>query len=295
MSHIKNKVNTVLWSTTKFLVGDTQIFVAANKVHGLLVAAGQVEPGDGAKRGWMKKYARAVNFYLIKRRDYFFTRIKVQAELYHDKHGVWLTPQQILACATRKTEEMEVFKFYWTNLLPVAAGGKLWENQKYYNLPSTMIHEEISGGKTKLFPGSHEAMIVLAFDNNEHRWPLQHKIKAAGGVDEDHPEYKESRNGKYTKQDLGQRKTGWSEEGLKTFNDYQKQVKEARSMPHYIEKEKEALKELREEKNIVCNDGLTQKKLNKRRKLRGNFDDFEAIVQNTAVVATAAEDSDVEV
>lgn len=285
LATIKRHVDIDLWMTTKFLVTPEDIDDACMDIMSMM----GLKLSGMEEACWIETYKAKMCGYLNKRRDYLFSELRKLTFIRYKETNVWPTAQDILACATRTTKDMELFKWYVDQVLAKVVSTKQWEPvHKYYKIPSAALHSEIKN-KTKLFPSGHEALIVLAFDNNEVRWPKQYEHKEAGG------EKELKMNGKYTKADTGQKTTGWNAEGLEKFTKYIEEIKTARKNPQYTALEKECLVQLRKDNGIVCRDADSQSRFNKRkRKFGEEMPITEVAKATTKYIKTKIEVSDVE-
>ena len=141
--------------------------------------------GDARRIQWIQKYGSYVKKCVNDAKSYVQGRLKESIkEFMEDKGRSLPTTDQILACATRTCTESDpdLFEWYWVHALGIL-GFKKWKKQVWlFDPPSTAKFNDC-GKMVKFFPTSSEAFLVLAFDNNQEKWPAIWKLKEEKGKD----------------------------------------------------------------------------------------------------------------
>ena len=158
----------------------------------------------------------------------------------------------------------QVFKWYWTKLLPCVAGSKRWsKNIRCYGCISS--HTFPDNTALKYITSADEALVAILYENCGQRWPFLAE-KAQG-----YPTYRvtpadradNKYNSAYSDTKAGQKKYGgWNETGRERFENLEKKFRVAKKKEHVKDLEKEILAIIQKEENIG-----TGKKKRKERKL----------------------------
>ena len=256
---INEVVKDKLWRICKFVSCPAEEEKAAQMVLDWLKVP-ETEGTQAEIDSWIETYKKPVKKALYACRNYLVSEMKKSAFKVLKEGNKLPTSEEIRRCATRNIPVLptdgsdpdeetlylrKLFKWYWEELLPRVVGATEWgKSVKYY---TTIQKAKRVSDKRALIPVSHEAMLVLVWENNYEKWPVlyEHTMKKK---DQKQPVI----NGKYTVTDGGQNEWGgWLPSGLTAYNKYKKEVKAARKNPKSLALEKQFLKLLREEQGII--------------------------------------------
>lgn len=260
-----------LWRCTKFISCPDEEDQAAYFVLKRM-GLGQVLKDETQTASWIETYKTPIKKAVFSRRNYVTSELKNKVAFKHflNKGRPLLSLANIIKCATRKIDpndddEMGMFMFYWTEILPKMVGSANWGKEtKYY---TTISKAKTKEDKPKrLITYSHEAMICVIWENNEKKWPELHEWKSK-------PENKgkdmPNMNGKYTITDGGQNEWGgWKAEGVEAYLAYGEEIKAGRKNPNCSQLEEITLQTLRISVGIDCVDHDTQMRRNRAKKRR---------------------------
>ena len=175
----------------------------------------------------------------------------------------------VLQCALR-TAPPEWLAWYWEECVGCVVGktGNFSKKQKYYHLLSKVPADH--DGSKYLLNASHEAMIVVVYENNFPKWK-----ELVEGLKKD-PNFKQDNaGGKWTTTDSGQNEyCAWDADGLQRYKDVlqlvQKDIKS--NWQERLDKEKVVFEILRKQQGIKCDDSRAKKKrkLSEKRALKAN-------------------------
>ena len=162
----------------------------------------------------------------------------------------------------RITRNRTIFKWYWTKLLPCAAGKNRWsKNIRCYGCISS--HSYPNNTDLKYVTTSDEALVAVLYENCGQRFPfLAEKADGAPtyqvtNEDKKNPRYQSA----YSDCKAGQKKYGgWYEVGRTRFEQLEKRFRVHKKKEHVQALEKEILAEIQEEENI----GMGKKKRKER-------------------------------
>lgn len=235
---------------------------------------------------WKEAYGDFVIEGLNKHRQYVQGLLRVPVLNFAEAHNGDIPTMEIMEkCLSRDIDvnnpvEMALFQWYWDKYLPEEAGnGHIFkESQRHYATISEAA--PLSDPNAKYMPSVGEALAVLMYENNRERWLHYIKLKKEYGHDmkvtpaiylPDKPKTDQYRGkpgeviirgdrmyvyefkGKFTVSDGGQAKYGgWTNEGLKRFQELKKMAKEGRAKPNCGEIEKLSLGELRAKKGLTA-------------------------------------------
>ena len=195
-----------------------------------------------------------------------------------DHQGQIPTLDDVYQCAMRnidhtKPEEMELFKWYGTDLLK-AVLGRSWDESVFNFAHISTATNKYDPGK-KLVRSSTEAFICLVYENNEEKYPAVYNyLKEFGRNAKIPPRNKENKGEllyktKWTDQDQGQKAfSGWSPESLVQFKKYSTTIKEAhkKNKKQLLKVEETLFNNLRIMYKIDCATVEEQRKQKRRRK-----------------------------
>ena len=291
---IRLAVKTKLFRTTKFVSSEGQCLQVAimTLAHMKTPDCFEVVEGKSAPTEQGKKLAQTYSAYILKllneTRQYASTQIKTAFFSRWDaaKEVLPINLKEFIKILQRDEDvDMELFQFYWDELLPKAEGfAKLWhEELRYFGLISTFAPED-APNKPYITP-STEAWLVLCIENCAARWPVLYKQKRdhpgekvvySKKAKEAKPGYKvmdTSTNkdfvGKYTTTDAGQKAFGgWSKEGLQRYKVLLNMCKQGRAKATTRALEQRVLDALREKHGITTGDWKSHSRM-----LRGGTGD----------------------
>jgi hypothetical protein len=244
---IRECIHKHLWALSKFVNGEqSQDKVAAKCLELLNIKEfnGQGEQYDADRAEWIKAYGPGVTAQLNTHRSYVQNRCREACIRWMDNHeGTLPSEELLLKCLERKIDlknddEVAVMKWYWDDLLAMAAGNaEDWNvDKRHYVLLSTGAPPK--NPESPYITPSTEAIAMTFIDNNRTRWPAlfaakqlypkAKEIRARAKVHEGTEEftwYKGRVGGvllcngekyltKYTETAAGQQEfTGWSKAG----------------------------------------------------------------------------------
>ncbi|MCA1800815.1 MAG: hypothetical protein LC650_05945 [Actinobacteria bacterium] len=208
------------------------------------------------------------------------------------------TPNLMLSFALRRVPEQnyELFKWYWTKALTKLVNSKKWCQEVYFY--TTILKAKFvpfDKNSKALFTVSHEAMVCLVWENNYEKWQEQKKWR-------DVPENKKKKMpiipGKWSSSTEGQAEWGgWSEEGLRKYNELKKAIrnnrkKEGEKLHAFEEK---FLRKLRVDAGIDCENHEQQQKMNRAKRRKLNADKPVGEIRVHKAVSTVDDEDEQEV
>ena len=225
-----------LFSNTKFIASEARLEHLTGVVLDQLPEA---KDFDKEKRdSWIITYKTAVKDGINDKRNYVQSQMKIATTKWMIKQDADLPALNLIyACALRKVkldnpEHAKLMKWYTDSILSCIVGSQGGWNAKtkYYKCISDAT---IPGMPDKpLFTPSHEAFVVLVYENCRDKWIARRKWYAENPSETRLPgrkdEWKEHEIyvTKYTNQDKGQATfSGWAPEGLQQFMKYRKAIK----------------------------------------------------------------------
>jgi hypothetical protein len=245
----KEIAKSKLWRNRKFIADHDEENKAAEFVLTLLNVPEM--KSKQAKASMIKTYKNQIKKTLYAHKSYVASEFKKVAwKILKDKKKL-PNADDILKCITRDIvtdDDMELFEWYWENLLPKMIGAKEWDTSvRYYTTISQATDGE--NEKDRLVSISDEAMCLLLWENCHDRWLVEFAW-------EENPlnagQKKPKWAGKFTNSQLGQQQWGgWKLEGYQAFNQYYKLTKTARKNANCIKVEKKCLQNLRVKNKIT--------------------------------------------
>lgn len=308
LTKVANITKTFLWQTRKFLTTPEEVTEGTAEVYDYYIGHDpKDDPDERKKNAWIAVFRDKVRESCNKRRSYLAQQLKKLAfDLLDDdkfcttvrledgtEKRILLSSQLVLECATRTIANLEIFKWYWNEVLPKIVEKNDWDTcNRYYNKPSKMMNKEL---KKKMFPSSHEAMIVVMWKNCEVKWVKQWEITKQAASDGRKVTKKEMKmNGKYSSSDKGQRDCGWSKDGLKEYNRIVNLIKDSRKTGIHKNLELLAYNSIRSDHNITQENQAEQNKVNRLRKRGFDQVTIDARADEFRHVSTIHEESDIE-
>jgi hypothetical protein len=311
---IKATVKRDIYRFVKFVDGPKQKDKIARKVFKLLHLE---KTHEGFEDSWVATYASLVCTELNLRRSYSQSEMKKTVQNYCNANGVDSLPtvEQILACATRKTEDMELFEWYWDKLLPNVVGTILFgTNVRHYKTISAAMTKDCP--RKRVVEPSSEAFVVLLFENCRSKWVNMVKYYDANpsekgkkngtqfrkkkkrnteGAEDDDPEGAEYAT-LYTDQDIGQCEFGgWSRAGLRRFTYLTKEIKashEEMGAENLQAKEKSCLDRIRTRLKLVCDDYESERRSKRKRRKNDGAEDAEQSEEEIETFVLSSSDDD---
>lgn len=178
------------------------------------------------------------------------------------------TSEEAVAQRAEHERLMNIFLWYWDDLLPACAGNIYWRDGIRRSQCITVANHE---GK-HCIPASTEAMTAIMYDNCSEKWASMWDKK------KEDPEYKipkkkedpdyEEMLPKYSDPAAGQSKYGgWSEEGLLKYSELVPQIKTSRQTTEAAQLERICLQMVKDRYGIKQGDApKTKKNRGKKRK-----------------------------
>ena len=290
MEEIKQVTQKELWRHCKFVQSDKQKRAVTKFVMAKMGLLNSMTDQD--QENWIHTYKDVPNAALNAKRSYAqsemkkkaFEWIKAKKDAGVDVDDRLPTVEMILKCALRQVEtdeEKEVFEWYWEDLLAAVVGVADWgPNTRHYTTITQAqvriedLHKTKSSDPETLITRSHEAFVVVLYDNCYGKWMAMHKYleENPGKKVADNPNAKTEYEGKYTDSKSGQKVfSGWKPDGLAKFNAVQAQIAQSRNSDspdgkeNILQVERDCLASLREKRGLQAPDAETERK-NKRRK-----------------------------
>jgi hypothetical protein len=290
-SKVEEVTKTILWRATKFMTCPEDLDTGVEKV----VVAGNFCDGmnQQMKDSFGITCATVIKKTINSARNYLTQELKkIAMKLFLEKDLPLPTTDVLLGCAMRQVHDdnKPKFKLYWTKFLRTLVEAKVWAKDIFYCTTPLRARMDPSDPKSlKLFTVSHEAMICVVWENNWQKWQDQcAHVKANGGKQPNLP-------GKWTRSDAGQSEWGgWSEEGLRSCNDYKKRIRDGRRgrKDEIIAFEDSILAEMRKEVGIEADDHESQLRLNRAKKRRTNAEEPVPEPKLHKAVATVDEEDE---
>lgn len=289
---VLEKTKGELWRTTKFVTSKDQLENATEKVLDLL---GLDKKTPEERDSWVVTYKIIVKKGLNSQRNYLTSELKKLSWEFL-KAGQDLPPVGVLlACAMRQVSEVNEakFKWYWTKALTKIVSAKQWNKEVYYYTTILKARMDMSDDASPwLFSISHEAMICLVWHNNWQKWQDQYRWQQ-----DPNNKGKKMPNmpGLWSSSDSGQAEWGgWSEDGLKKYVEYKKNIRSSRKGrgEEISAFEQKILGELREEAGIECDSHEAQLRKERAKKRRLNSDKPVADIQVHKAVTTVEEEDE---
>jgi hypothetical protein len=225
----------------------------------------QMSESPEARASAIKAYKRPIKQKLFLRKGYVNAEMKKLAFKMLKKNVELPSYESVLKCANRTIDvddedEMNLFMWYWEDLLPKMVGAKEWDGSVCYytTISSAKMADQ---PKDALVTVSDEAMTALMWENCLERYKACYAFtKNTANAGKKQPNLP----GKYTVLDKGQAKWGgWTNEGVQQFNKYFLEVKAGRKSANCAPLEAKCLEMLRKKYNIVCPTPEEQEKYNR--------------------------------
>jgi hypothetical protein len=193
---IRECIQKELWPLSKFINGEISEKKVTTKILEMLALGGFTGTGakaEARRARWIYSYGPIVTSLLNTHRSYVQNRCKEAAFRWMDDHeGTLPTEEMLQKCLERKIDlknddEVAVMKWYWDDLLAMAAGNADdWNvDKRHYVLLSSGARPN-NADFTYITP-STEAIAMTFVENNRSKWPALHAAKQL------HPRAKEIR------------------------------------------------------------------------------------------------------
>ena len=263
-----DKTGTELWRTCKFLATPKQQDLAMLIVMRQIPAAAKYLPPEGDElecqavaRNFNNTYGTTLTKRLNALRNQTQSGLGSAYVARAKKNLVMPNPKQFLQIVMREglqddgilTQEevdqhQEWFMWYWDHCLVKIAGQKNWGQNVRRYCPISSGHPA-DDPKKKYITSSHEAFLVLCYENCGQRFPyMAEKAMLGKEVNKMSQRYQS----KYTRPNVGQQTWGgWDAPSRYRYIELVKAIKKAKREPHVAELERTILLMIQLEHNIV--------------------------------------------